>query len=70
MFFFSQIIRLFFYHTCKQHGHQQELHLRPRDKCITSVFLLSMILISKGLVDPQQFLVQQQVSENITVKEL
>lgn len=48
--------------TCKQHGQKQQLHLRPRDRCITSFDWLLRILMSHGRWWPQQFLVQQHVS--------
>ena len=48
--------------TCKQHGHQQEVHLSGLERCITSLRVVSKIFISNERLGPQQFLVQQSVS--------
>lgn len=48
--------------TCRQHGNRQDPHANGLERWITSRSLASLTLMSKGRIDPQQFLVQQSVS--------
>ena len=48
----------------RQQGQQQHWHRRGRDKCMTSLCMLSKIFISNGRPGPQHCRAQQSVSED------